>query len=178
MKLSTRTLFTLLLVLCIGMQAATASAKGKKPFVNISGEWHYMGQPPLKEWFIGDDYYYIFHDWGDFYGGLEGNVVDSGLVKFTGDGYFFANYIVHFSGALVDESDDSVVGEGTLELHFCINVAFTDLTTRGTWKIVGGTGDLAHARGGGTWWGPGTDNIEGTPDLFYEGRIFLVPKKK
>jgi len=55
--------------------------------------------------------------------------------------------------------------EGTLEILF-VGVKWEEW--RGTWVILGGTGDLENLRGRGTWYGPGGN-------LLYDGKIHFDP---
>jgi hypothetical protein len=43
----------------------------------------------------------------------------------------------------------------------------------GTWTILGGTGELAAAHGGGTWGGPGFGDPG--PDCWYSGQVHFDP---
>lgn len=173
----------ILILLVCAIPANLVQARGGLlklwPWVKVEGEWHFQGEPPVKEWFVGDDYYLIFADCGNWIGGLDGEVCDSGVIRISSSGGFFANYVVHFSGQLVNESTGELVGEGTLELHFVVETASfpPPPDSRGVWWVVNGTGGLARVRGGGEFWGPGTDGVEGTPDLYYKGRLLLVPRR-
>jgi len=73
------------------------------------------------------------------------------------------------------ELEGTVLGSdlGTLTILLTGKQDAPDQDWYGQWVIISGTGDLANARGRGTWGGPGF-GAEG-PDIWYSGQVHFEP---
>jgi hypothetical protein len=170
-KMKKRSLLLIAVLMVALLPALSAPAYATEPHITVEGEWDYQGQPPFDERWAGGNYFFSFADCGTWTGGLEGTVCDTGEIVVHSSGSMFAKYTVWFDGEVVDESTGTLLGEGTLEIHFVGKGLDEQFGMQGTWTILGGTGDLATLRGHGTWWGWGSDGVVGTPDLFYSGQV-------
>ena len=123
------------------------------------------GEVPCIETHDGNTVMYTFEN-GKWEGTFDGISTEDGKVVVYSSGALSFDAIVSFEG----EVDGKF---GTLQMS--VNGRWTDLGTewQGRWVIISGTGDLANARGGGTWGGPGF-GADG-PDIWYSGQIHFEP---
>jgi hypothetical protein len=85
----------------------------------------------------------------------------------------------HRSGVLNFSSKGVFVGsvlgkEGTLEYQLTGIRQKGATEFQGSWWMGRGTGELANAHAGGTWWGPGYGPI--SPMCSYEGQVHFDPQ--
>jgi hypothetical protein len=154
-----------LLAICMVLVVASLPVYAEPP-IQVSGDFDYL--PTIVdertsggnwivdatdvEWWTGDlvgmatsKYKIVFHR--------------SGVATFTSKGQFVG----------------SVLGSevGTLEYQLTGIMMPGATEWRGSWWMGRGTGALANAHAGGTWWGPGWPNP--SPMCSYEGQVHFAP---
>jgi hypothetical protein len=113
------------------------------------------------------DYYY-----GDFLGESE-EVYDFLMLRANPDVPFPHDYEYGFYKGTVT-LDGTVLGvPGTVQIMF-VGTSPGDLFTwSGTWRILGGTGELANLRGQGNW--ANSEDPDNYPGVHYWGRVHFEP---
>ncbi len=162
-----------LLVALFAVCLVLPTAAYAEPPVDVAGDFTYAPTGCDHErWASDNQFVWACHDTGDWYNGpLDGDSEEVYAVAFhgTAEGGFMVGYEYAFYRGNVT-FDGFVDGkEGTLEFLF---VGFSPGALddwNGTWRILGGTGELANLHGQGVFWS------NGLMDVHYEGQIHFAP---
>jgi hypothetical protein len=156
-------LFTLLtVVMVLSTLAVPAFAE---PPATVSGYFDYTFEVQEVREADGNQFLYATEDedW-------QGDFVGTGDATFTvgifSSGFWNVWLRSTFTGTVLGDK------EGTMVLQL-VGKKPAGEDWYGQWVIISGTGDLANARGRGTWGGPGF-GAEG-PDITYSGQIHFEP---
>jgi hypothetical protein len=139
------------------------------PPTEVSGEGYYWFQvTDTSE--AGPNIFMEATEQEDWYGDMIGRGNSEFRVAMLAAGFWTVQLRCVFEGMVGDK-------EGTLQIQM-VGKKPLDEAWYGQWVILGGTGELANAHGGGTWWGPGyraDEKVEGDPDFFYSGQVHFDP---
>jgi hypothetical protein len=158
----------LLVLLTIGLVLPMAAHAG--PPVDVEGDFYYFPTGCEEERWANDNQFLLnCADTGEWYqGDFSGTSTEEYDVVLHGSQgdfvYEYANYkgTVTFTGTVAGKT-------GTLELKM-VGTSKGDVANwSGTWRIIGGTGELANLRGNGVHWS------NGLMDVHYEGQIHFDP---
>jgi len=155
------------ILVCMLLPVASAPATASES-VEVSAEIDYWFQPTAIRQ-AGPNVFMDAVEQQDYRGDMVG----------TGNSVFTVAMFRDFWTVWLRSEFEGVIDgrEGTLVLQL-VGQKPVDGEWSGTWVIISGTGELANAHGGGTWWGPGYRSDEktpGDPDCYTLGLIHFDP---
>ncbi len=154
-----------LLTICMVLPMALLPVYAEPP-TEVSGDFDYLPA--------------IIHE--EFRGGnriVDATDVEWWMGDLVGDATSEYKAIFHRSGVATFSSKGVFVGSvlgsdvGTLEIQLTGVLQAGATEWQGTWWMGRGTGGLANAHAGGTWWGPGFGPI--SPMCSYKGKVHFDP---
>jgi hypothetical protein len=139
-----------------------------KPSTAVEGLLRYV--PTILEVRIaGGNTFVITNEESIWEGAFVGTSTQTGnRVVIHASGQWFYTAISYFEGTVAGKS-------GSLVMSFVGSRPEATAEWTGEWVILRGTGELAHLRGQGIFWGPGSPGDGEWGDIFYAGTIHFDP---
>jgi hypothetical protein len=136
-----------------------------KPSTAVSGTFDYTFDVEEVREANGNQFLYATED-EDWLGDFVGTGDATFTVGIFSAGFWNVHLRSEFTGTVLGDK------EGTMIIQL-VGKKPANEDWYGQWVIISGTGDLANARGEGTWGGPGF-GAEG-PDIWYSGEVHFEP---
>ncbi|MGD2165393.1 MAG: DUF3224 domain-containing protein [Anaerolineae bacterium] len=147
-------------VLVVALSALSTSVFAGPP-VHAEGSFAYV--PVIVDMKLADGNTFLYGtDTAVWEGAFEGTSTEVFKVVVHSSGFAFYEGLASFEGSVGGK-------EGTLQIRFVGKQADPLAPWLGTWRIIGGGGELSNLHGKGTFSNPAPLNID------YEGRIHFDP---
>jgi hypothetical protein len=142
----------------------------------VEGYFTYIPECGEPRWANDNEIYRDCTDVGDYYAGdfLGESTEVYDLVLHGSQGNYVYEYgwykgTVTFNGTVLGRGGEE---DDTMVIMFVGKSPGDIFTWSGTWRIIGGTGELANVHGQGVW---GNSENPACPGVHYEGQIHFSP---
>jgi hypothetical protein len=137
-----------------------------KPSTPVSGTFDYTFELLEDPRQANGNVFLHAQEWETWEGSFSGDSIAEFWVTQFREGNMNVWLRSEFTGTVLGDK------EGTMIIQLVGKKPVND-DWYGQWVIISGTGDLANARGGGTWGGPGFGATG--PDIWYSGQVHFEP---
>lgn len=147
-----------LLLVCMILPMAVYAG----PPIDAQGSFVYTPTIVSERWADGN-YFIYATDTAIWEGTFEGKSTEEYVAVLHSSGVFFYKGTVSFTGTVEGRA-------GTLEILFVGKSPGTLVDWTGTWRIIGGGGELANLHGNGTFWNTAPLNIGYMGRIHFDGK--------